>query len=111
VIADTSVAGLIAAASDGQVRVRTTARAAAMTALSDAGAEVAAAAPDVLTIAGLSAQRVVAILTQHAISFTEIAAHRTTLEEAYMELTRDSAEYRGNPGGWSPARAERGRTS
>ena len=110
VIADTSVAGLIAAASDGQVRVRTTARAAAMTALSDAGAEVAAAAPDVLTIAGLSAQRVVAILTQHAISFTEIAAHRTTLEEAYMELTRDSAEYRGNPGGWSPARAERGRT-
>jgi ABC-2 type transport system ATP-binding protein len=54
---------------------------------------------------------VVAILTQHAISFTEIAAHRTTLEEAYMELTRDSAEYRGNPGGWSPARAERGRTS
>jgi ABC-2 type transport system ATP-binding protein len=111
VIADTSVAGLIADASDGQVRVRTTARAAAMTALSDAGAEVSSTAPDVLTIAGLSAQRVVAILTQHAISFTEIAAHRTTLEEAYMELTRDSVEYRGNPGDWSPARAERGRTS
>ena len=26
--------------------------------------------------------------------FSEVSAHRATLEEAYMELTRDSVEYR-----------------
>jgi len=95
VIADTSVAGLIAAASDDRVTVRTSARAEAMTALAGAGAEVAASAPGVLTISRLSSERTVAVLTGHAVPFTEITAHRATLEEAYMELTRDSVEYRG----------------
>jgi ABC-2 type transport system ATP-binding protein len=95
VIADTSVADLIAAASDDRITVRTTARAEAMTALANAGAEVATSGPGVLTISDLSSERVVAILTEHAISFSEISAHRATLEEAYMELTRDSVEYRG----------------
>jgi len=95
VIADTSVAGLIAAASDDRITVRTRARAEAMTALADAGAEVAASGPDVLTISRLSSERTVATLTEHAVPFTEITAHRATLEEAYMALTRDSVEYRG----------------
>jgi ABC-2 type transport system ATP-binding protein len=42
----------------------------------------------------LSSERVVAILTEHAVVFTEITAHRATLEEAYMELTRESVEFR-----------------
>jgi ABC-2 type transport system ATP-binding protein len=45
VIADTSVAGLIAAASGDRITVRTTARAQAMTALANAGAEVATTGP------------------------------------------------------------------
>ena len=33
--------------------------------------------------------------------FSEVTAHRATLEEAYMELTRDAVEYRrGVPPGW-----------
>ena len=36
----------------------------------------------------------VATLTRHAIPFSEVTAHRATLEKAYMELTRDSVEYR-----------------
>ena len=94
VIADASVADLIAAASDDRVELRTTARAEAMTALARAGAEVAATAPDVLTIKGLSPERTVAALTANRIPFTEVTAHRATLEEAYMELTRDAVEYR-----------------
>jgi len=86
VIADTSVADLIAAASDNRVTVRTTARAQAMTVLADAGAEVAATGPDGLTISNLSSERAVAALTEHAIPFTEVTAHRATLEEAYMQL-------------------------
>jgi ABC-2 type transport system ATP-binding protein len=95
VIADASVAELLLAASDNRVMLRTTARAEAMTALANAGAEVAATGPDVLTITGLSSERIVALLTQNTIPFAEISAHRASLEEAYMELTRDSVEYRG----------------
>jgi ABC-2 type transport system ATP-binding protein len=94
VIADASVRDLIAAASGDRVQLRTAARAEAMTVLAHAGAEVAATAPDVLTIKGLSSERTVAALTAHRVPFTEVTAHRATLEEAYMELTRDAVEFR-----------------
>ena len=69
-----------------------------MTVLANAGAEVAATAPDVLAIAGLSSERVVATLTARHVPFTEVSAHRATLEEAYMELTRDAVEFRSAAG-------------
>jgi len=97
VIADASVSDLIAAASGDRVELRTAARAEAMTVLAHAGAEVAATAPDVLTIKGLSPERTVAALTAHQVPFTEVTAHRATLEEAYMELTRDAVEFRAVP--------------
>ena len=95
VIADTSVADLIAAASGNRITLRTTAPADAMTALASAGAEVTANGSGVLTVANLSSERVVATLTSHAIPFSEVSAHRATLEQAYMELTSQSVEYRG----------------
>jgi ABC-2 type transport system ATP-binding protein len=94
VIADTSVTELIAAASGHRVTLRTTAPADAMTVLAGAGAQVSATGSGVLTISDLSSERVVAILTGHAIPFTEVSAHRATLEQAYMELTGQSVEYR-----------------
>jgi ABC-2 type transport system ATP-binding protein len=94
VIADTSVADLISAASGDRVTVRTTARTEAMTVLTHAGATVAATGPDTLTISGLTAQRVVTLLGDGAVPFSEVSAHRATLEEAYMELTRDAVEFR-----------------
>jgi ABC-2 type transport system ATP-binding protein len=94
VIADTTVAGLIAAASGDRITVRTTARAQAMTALAGAGAEVTATGSGVLKVSDLSSERVVAILTSHAIPFSEVTAHRATLEQAYMELTHASVEFR-----------------
>ena len=94
VIADTSVAALIASASGDRVRLRTPAATEAIKVLANAGAEVAVMAPDVLAIAHLPSERVVALLTTHRIPFTEVSAHRATLEEAYMELTRDAVEYR-----------------
>jgi ABC-2 type transport system ATP-binding protein len=36
-----------------------------------------------------------ATVTRHAIPFSEVSAHRATLEQAYMELTSQSVEYRG----------------
>jgi ABC-2 type transport system ATP-binding protein len=97
VIADASVKDMIAAASGDLVELRTAARTEAMTVLARAGAEVAATAPDVLTVKGLSAERTVAALTANHVPFTEVSAHRATLEEAYMELTRDAVEFRAAP--------------
>jgi ABC-2 type transport system ATP-binding protein len=94
VIADTSVSDLIARASNGQVRVRTAARDQAMTVLANAGARVAATAPDVLTVTDLSSERTVAELAAKGIPFSEVTSHRASLEEAYMELTRDAVEFR-----------------
>jgi ABC-2 type transport system ATP-binding protein len=94
VIADTSVADLIAAASGNRITLRTTAPGAAAAALAGAGAEVTAAGSGVLTITNLSSERTVATLTRHAVSFSEITTHRATLEEAYMELTGESVEFR-----------------
>ncbi|HEY2241203.1 MAG TPA: ATP-binding cassette domain-containing protein [Streptosporangiaceae bacterium] len=94
VVADTSVTDLIAAASGDRVRLRTQARSEAMTVLANAGATVAATGPDTLTVTGLPAPAIVARLGESGVPFSEVAAHRATLEEAYMELTRDEVEFR-----------------
>ena len=62
--------------------------------LAGAGATVAPSGPQTLTVAGLPGERVVAVLSQNGVAFSEVAAHRASLEEAYMELTRDAVEFR-----------------
>ena len=99
VIADTSVQALLAAASRGRITVRTTARSEAMTVLAHAGATVAATGRDSLTISGLPAERVITLLSESAVPFSEVSAHHASLEEAYMELTRDDVEFRAQPAG------------
>jgi ABC-2 type transport system ATP-binding protein len=107
VIADTSVHDLLARASGGRVVLRTSAREAAMRVLAGAGATVAPSGADMVTISGLPAERIVALLGSSAVPFSEVAAHRATLEEAYMELTRDAVEFRaGGPGGRPPGSAQ-----
>ncbi|MGN9781151.1 ABC transporter ATP-binding protein [Nonomuraea sp. ZG12] len=95
VIADTSVAELIAAASGGRITLRTTAPERARPALAHAGGAVSVTAVDTLVVSGLPAERVVALLNTGGVPFSEVAAQRATLEEAYLELTRDAAEFRG----------------
>ncbi|MGA8728340.1 MAG: ATP-binding cassette domain-containing protein [Terracidiphilus sp.] len=96
VIVDSTVADLIASASADQVTLRTMARTEAMTALSKGGGTVASTGPDVLTVSGLPSSRVVGLLSEASIPFSEVSAHRATLEEAYMELTREAVEYRAS---------------
>ena len=105
VVADAAVADLIAAASGDRVALRTPARSQAVTALAAAGATVAVTGPDALTISGLPAGRIVEVLGAERVPFTEVSAHRATLEEAYMELTRESVEFRA--AGGTPAGAGR----
>jgi len=94
VIADTTVANLLAAASGDRVMLRTAARPAAVVVLENSGATTAASGDDILTISGLSAERVVTVLSENAVPFSEVSAHRATLEQAYMELTKDVVDFR-----------------
>jgi ABC-2 type transport system ATP-binding protein len=95
VITDTGVAELIAAAAGGRVTLRTTAPERARPALAHAGATVTVTGPDTLVVSGLPAEHVVALLNAGGVPFAEVAAHRVPLEQAYLDLTRDAAEFRG----------------
>ena len=100
VIADTSVADLLASVSGDRVMLRTAAGTQAAAVLERAGATVAVTGPDALVISGLPAERVVALLSESSVPFSEVTAHRATLEEAYLELTKDAVEYQsGGPAG------------
>jgi len=97
VIADTSTAGLLAAASGDRVTVRTAAAADATAVLERAGGSVTSAGGASLSVSGLGADRIVALLSGQAVPFSEVTAHRASLEEAYLELTRDAVDYRATP--------------
>jgi ABC-2 type transport system ATP-binding protein len=104
VIADTTMARILAAASGDQVTLRTSARLEAAAVLENAGATVVASGLDVLTISGLPAERIVTLLGEKSVPFSEVSAHRATLEQAYMELTRQAVEFR--PAGFDADTAE-----
>ncbi|MEU3735351.1 ATP-binding cassette domain-containing protein [Streptomyces sp. NPDC033538] len=93
-IADAGVADLIATASGGRVALRTTARTHAMRVLAHAGATAAATGRDTITVSGLPADRIVTLLGENAVPFSEVSAHRATLEDVYRELTREAVEFR-----------------
>jgi ABC-2 type transport system ATP-binding protein len=94
VIADTSVAALIAAASGARVLLRTAAPAEAAAVVDRAGGAVTVTGPDTVTVTGLPTEKVVAALAAGRVPFAEISAHRVSLEEAYLELTTDAVEFR-----------------
>ncbi len=96
-VADTTVAELLATASGDQVVLRTVAGAEASRVLTAAGATVTASGPDTLTVTGVAADRIVAVLAQNGVAFSEVAAHRATLEAAYLALTGDSVEFQAAP--------------
>jgi len=93
VIADASVARLLASTANGRVVLRTESPAAS-TILTQSGGTVTATGPGTLTISGLTAETVVALMNSNGLPFSEVSAHRATLEEAYLELTRDAVEFK-----------------
>ncbi|MFD4556520.1 ATP-binding cassette domain-containing protein [Streptomyces sp. NPDC058469] len=95
VVADMSVRDLLASMSQGRVTLRTSALAQAMEVLARSGATVSSTGADTISVTGLPAENVVSLLSRNAVPFSEISEHRASLEEAYMELTRDAVQYRG----------------
>jgi ABC-2 type transport system ATP-binding protein len=92
-LADTTVAELRATASDGRVLVHTTRPVDAATLLTDAGAGVETRDGGGLAITGLSAELIVRLLAERGLPVTEVVGHRPSLEQAYLQLTRDAVEF------------------
>jgi len=101
------VADLLAAASGDRVMLRTVRPAEAAAALARAGGSVAGADGDgdggALIVTGLAAGDVVGALSRDGVPFSEVSGHRATLEQAYLELTRDQVDYRAQTAGEVPA--------
>jgi ABC-2 type transport system ATP-binding protein len=93
-VADAAVPDLLAAASRNRIRLRTARRSEAMTVLAGAGATAAATGHETVVVTDLPAERIAALLNEHGLPFTELVPHRASLEEAYMDLTRDAVEFR-----------------
>ncbi|WP_030165266.1 hypothetical protein [Streptomyces sp. NRRL S-813] len=86
---------LLATLSANRVTLRTSAPGAATEALARAGAVVHAQGADTLGVSGLTGEAIVTVLNADGVPFAELATHRASLEEAYLELTRDAVQYHG----------------
>jgi ABC-2 type transport system ATP-binding protein len=62
------------------------------------GAQVTNGTVHELTVTGLDAPAIGAIAFEHGIPLNELATQRASLEDAFMELTRDSVEFRADRG-------------
>jgi len=65
------------------------------------GAAVTAEPGGGLAVTGLAAPAIADLAREHAISVHELTPRHASLEEAYMELTRDSVEYRAEVPGYA----------
>jgi ABC-2 type transport system ATP-binding protein len=92
-LADISVAELLASAMDGRVDIRTPDLAAAMTALANAGASPVSSGPDRIAVNGIAAANVAELLVESRVRLEELVPGRVTLEEAYFSLTRDATAH------------------
>jgi ABC-2 type transport system ATP-binding protein len=92
-IASASVGELLAAVSDSRVKLRTPQASEVMTLLAGAGATVTSTGEDSVTVTGLDAARIADLTAERGLRLYELTPQRASLEEAFIELTRDSVEF------------------
>ena len=92
-IAQASVGELLSAKADGRVRVRTPQLTEAMAVLAAAGGVVTSTGSDELVVSGLEPGRIAQLLGAHDLPLDELYRERASLEDAFIDLTRDAIEY------------------
>jgi ABC-2 type transport system ATP-binding protein len=93
-LADTGVGELIARIAVGSVLVRSPQATDLHDLLVGQGATVTSAEPGVLQVDGLPAARIADLAADRGVVLYELTPQRASLEQAYMELTRDAVQYR-----------------
>jgi ABC-2 type transport system ATP-binding protein len=95
-IADASVAEFTAAAGRSVVRVRTDEASRLRDLLAADGVSVTSTERDLLTVTGLPSAEIGKVAAEAQIALVELTPQQASLEEAFMELTRDAVEF-GTP--------------
>jgi ABC-2 type transport system ATP-binding protein len=98
VLADATVEELLAHAAGDQVLLGTSQPGEAAAALQSVGGSAAVTDRGTLTVTGMDAQRVVGVLTQAGVAFSEVTTRHASLEDAYLQLTGSETEYRATNG-------------
>jgi ABC-2 type transport system ATP-binding protein len=93
-IADTTVEEFVDRASGRSVTVRTPEAAGLRDLLLGPDVTVSSEQADVLHVQGLNAEQIGTVAWQAHIPVFELASQQASLEQAFMELTQDSVEYR-----------------
>ncbi|MEJ3750774.1 ABC transporter ATP-binding protein [Actinomycetes bacterium KLBMP 9797] len=93
-LADTTVTELIARSGIGSVLVRAPRPRELRDLLAHHGATVTDVDGDGLQVAGLTTERIGDLAADRGLAVHELTPRRASLEEAYMELTREAVEYR-----------------
>ena len=102
-IADTGMEEFIAGAAPSLVRVRSTDPAALAALLRSRDVTVSGADDGALAVSGVSTDQVGRIAGAAGITLLELTAQQASLEEAFMDLTRDAVEFRApTTGGGQP---------
>ena len=92
-IAKTTVSELLASRLDGRVQVRTPQVVEVMAALASAGATVTSTGSDALVVSGLEPDEVARVVAEQGLRLDELFRERASLEDAFIDLTRDAVEY------------------
>ncbi|MGW1283057.1 ATP-binding cassette domain-containing protein [Streptomyces sp. NPDC001118] len=99
-LADTTVRDLVRAAGGDTVQVATEDPARLRDVLAGPGVEITGRiGSEELQVTGLSAREIGLTAAEHGIALFELSTKAVSLEEAFMELTRDAVEYHGSTTG------------
>ncbi|MGH9055802.1 MAG: ABC transporter ATP-binding protein, partial [Acidimicrobiales bacterium] len=93
VLADASVEDLLTRGSGDQVLLRTPAPVDAVAALQQARAAATVSDRGTVAVTGIEAQRVVEVLSQAGVAFSEVTTQRASLEDVYFQLTGGETEF------------------
>jgi ABC-2 type transport system ATP-binding protein len=102
-IAQTTIEDLLKNGSGNFVRVRSPQSDALATLLEARGAAVVRQADNTLRLASTTTEAVGEMARANGFTLQELSAHRASLEDRYLELTRDAADYHTAEGALAPA--------
>jgi ABC-2 type transport system ATP-binding protein len=103
-IAETTVAQFLDGGPGGTVRARSPQADALAAALRTAGATITSRNGDVLTITGASSDTVGELARATGVTLLELSVQQASLEDRYLELTKDSTDYSSAADCLAPAR-------
>ncbi|MDQ0754752.1 ABC transporter ATP-binding protein [Arthrobacter sp. B3I4] len=93
IIADAPIQQIITGKDQGRTRVRTDQPDLLLRALDGDGVSVSVQDTELLEVTGLQPRQIARAALEHQIMIYELTPLRASLEEAYMELTKDEVEY------------------